>query len=520
MPFPGSTIRRYDTNPKIYPEDVVNEVHADGEILAGAWWDTHLNMGQPMDSIMLRFAESSKLFSNGLDLGDTYRGILLEALLADDDDGDLTNGSPNMTAFLDGFAAHGITLLTGSIIIHQEMTEVAANTPIDIDAEFLAGFSLIYDYADRLDLTFRVNNGAWQTQPMIQGASSTSFSQALGSHPAGTVIEYYLSAIDIFGNEAITSPNGATGYVAGESNVPHSILVGFTQIESEDFENGNGGWTVNQEGTDDASAGIWTNVDPNPTFVVDNDNIIILSTIVQPDNDHSPNGTNCFVTGNSNATNISFNDVKNGSTTLYSPVYDLSSYQIPAISYWRWFTNETGSNPKEDFWEVYITNDGTNWVLVERTLFPDRSWRKVVLRVQDFVAPNSTVQLKFVASDPDDPTDMTGQNGASIVEAAVDDVEIHDVLGSVGTNNPELTSVFAVFPNPVSDVVSLRIMDAELRQYTLQLFDSFGRQMDQWIIDDGQWELNYSTHHLAEGVYHLTLQTEGKQLTKKLVVIR
>src|SRR5690606_35935622 len=32
-----SSIRRYDGAPKVYPQDIKGEVHADGEIIAGAW---------------------------------------------------------------------------------------------------------------------------------------------------------------------------------------------------------------------------------------------------------------------------------------------------------------------------------------------------------------------------------------------------------------------------------------------------------------------------------------------------
>jgi len=38
-------LRRYDIDKKVYPEDLVGQVHADGEIICGAWYDTHLLMG-------------------------------------------------------------------------------------------------------------------------------------------------------------------------------------------------------------------------------------------------------------------------------------------------------------------------------------------------------------------------------------------------------------------------------------------------------------------------------------------
>jgi hypothetical protein len=32
-------VRRYDENIKVYPQDLTGEVHDNGEIIAGAWWD-------------------------------------------------------------------------------------------------------------------------------------------------------------------------------------------------------------------------------------------------------------------------------------------------------------------------------------------------------------------------------------------------------------------------------------------------------------------------------------------------
>ena len=37
---PTISVRRYDQDRKVYPQDLVGEVHADGEIIAGAFWDT------------------------------------------------------------------------------------------------------------------------------------------------------------------------------------------------------------------------------------------------------------------------------------------------------------------------------------------------------------------------------------------------------------------------------------------------------------------------------------------------
>ena len=35
-------VRRYDINKKVYPQDLVGQVHSDGEIIAGCFWDIHI----------------------------------------------------------------------------------------------------------------------------------------------------------------------------------------------------------------------------------------------------------------------------------------------------------------------------------------------------------------------------------------------------------------------------------------------------------------------------------------------
>ena len=61
---PNSNIRRYDVNPKVYPQNLVGQVHADGEIIAGAWWDTYQYWGS-LDSVSTLFGEMLYGLANG-----------------------------------------------------------------------------------------------------------------------------------------------------------------------------------------------------------------------------------------------------------------------------------------------------------------------------------------------------------------------------------------------------------------------------------------------------------------------
>ncbi|MBK8338897.1 MAG: hypothetical protein IPK99_02280 [Flavobacteriales bacterium] len=103
---------------------------------------------------------------------------------------------------------------------------------------------------------------------------------------------------------------------------------------------------------------------------------------------------------------------------------DLTDRTTP-ISYWRWYIN----NPfrPEPQLRLVAGGDDQRWYHLgaggDHTT-TDRSWRRAAFRVADYVVPNSTVQVRFVASDSVRIGDYL--DGASIVEAAVDDIQLWD----------------------------------------------------------------------------------------------
>ncbi len=174
---------------------------------------------------------------------------------------------------------------------------------------------------------------------------------------------------------------------------------------TDDFET-NTGWTTGAPG-DDAISGIWTRVDP-------------VGTDAQPEDDHTINGRFCFVTGQGFVGgDVGQADVDGGTTTLISPTYDLSSDPDVEISYWRWYSNDTGGSPNADTFVIDISDDGgQSWTNVE-TVGPvnqaSGGWFQHRFRVADVVTPTNAVVLRFVASD---------LGLESVVEAAVDDLAI------------------------------------------------------------------------------------------------
>ena len=189
----------------------------------------------------------------------------------------------------------------------------------------------------------------------------------------------------------------------------HSADVGVFMVVVDQPCETTAGWTVGAP-DDDATTGIWDRGDPE-------------GTLAQPEDDHTTAGTECWVTDSRAGGMFGDWDVDDGKTTLYTPVYDLSDAAAPVISYWRWYSNNTGGAAHRDRFYVDISNDGgATWVNAE-TVGPSGAetvggWFYHEFNVSAFYDSPDAVQVRFVASDGGEP---------SVVEAAIDDFRIQDL---------------------------------------------------------------------------------------------
>jgi Zn-dependent metalloprotease len=413
---PTINIRDYQDR-KVYPQDLVGEVHADGEIIAGCFWDTYLNLNNMSQTLDL----FKYTFDSGVDGPDGSEGtiftdILLEVLYADDNDANLTNGTPNDIAIISAFALHGITLISNAVINHTPVTTANANSVISINANI----QLTYAWAlGSVDCYYRLNTDTnWL--PLSMSQSGSNYIGQIPSQVNGNIIAYYISLEDNYGFSSGITPFSANKTPNNFANVPYFIMIGYELEEEEDFDFTIGFWQTGDV-SDNATTGLWAIGTPLGSFVNPPD----PNTMVQPDHQHTPNGSNCAFTGNatSSSSGIGENDIDGGHTTLYSPTYDVTNYVNPAFSYWRWFTNNTGAEPNADWWQVSITGDGVNWESIENNLTSDARWRRFAFRVKDYISLNSTqVKLRFVASDSTNGS----LSGGSLVEAAIDDLYLWD----------------------------------------------------------------------------------------------
>ena len=156
----------------------------------------------------------------------------MDVLQADDDDDDLLNGTPNAAAIIEGFDIHGIRLFSYVELEHTPVEFTPAETTVTVEAEANIVFPYV-TYFDSMRLHYRLTPSApWTVVPM--GQDNNLFTYDIPGVAAGTVIEYYIDILDVFGGISATTPIAADKAVNG--NLPNYVLVGVEPVLRDDLD--------------------------------------------------------------------------------------------------------------------------------------------------------------------------------------------------------------------------------------------------------------------------------------------
>ena len=500
-------IRRYDRNPKVYPEDLTGEVHADGEILAGAFWDLRKNLGS-LDQMMQLFKATYQALPNAMEgnEGQLYRDVLLEVLTANDNDNNLSNGTPDDDAISSAFARHGITLLAGIDLDHEPKRFRQPNQTARFEASINGQ---LLSPVGGVRLKYRLNGQQqWQTKDLQQQGGNLTYNGSITGADTGDVMAYYFQLLNQQGQVASTFPEDATEDLS--QDLPFYTMYGF-EVVSHDSLNSSKGWTING----DAQSGMWTIETPVASF--SDVSSQTEEDLVQPGSDHTGGPVNkCAVTENAPSENLQqgFADIDNGETILISPYYNVDTLEAPVIGYHRWFSNATGTNPNNDPFEVYIqSRQGGNWQRVGFTLQQDREWRMRLIDIHERLGDQvEAVRLRFIASDRVDNSEP--RSGQSITEGAVDDIVVYEKIrpGFRPTGTGDLTannSSVEVYPNPTSGQVQVELPKAKDLSRA-SLLNAQGQVVDQFRLEAGTNTINLQGNVSAKGLYILRWQQNGQ----------
>ena len=494
--FGPNTFTRNLSNANVYPGSVVGQQHTDGLILGGAFWDLGQLIGTQQAYSLAHFARYGT--PDDSDLGLAYAEVYLETLIADDDDGNLLNGTPNSTAIDQAFCQHGIgsNLFSIRSIEHEEF-ENTNNYQDDyrIEAKLVAP-SFISQSLQNAGLIYSTNNFVNAQGVAMQGVNDSMYEAFIPAQLPGTVVKYYFSM-----------PNGncGSGLQHPSRDFQHhyySFRVGdYITSFSDDFDLDQG-WTIGTP-SDNATSGIWQRT--NPQQVIDG-----VGFLLQPEDDHSVIGSQCFVTGGARGAQWFSNDVDGGKTTFTSPIFtDLD--QSSVIEFYKWFAHGAAFVfPAQGTWKVQVSNNGTNWMDMENTQFGEqRKWIKVMYKLSDYVSITNQMQVRFIADD---------SGTGSIVEGLMDDFAIYSIDPSVGYDHQLINPLFSIYPNPTTNQLNLHFTEKTNFDYRFQFIDLSGKVIFSQNINAQQHALDLKPFNLTPGMYFVKIMTDNQSFVQKLLI--
>ncbi len=270
----GAAIRELETDYS-YPDDVTGEVHQDGLIYAGAMYDLYLELsdtyGEAVGDKGVAWDITSRLFADSIKAGPTIEESYDEVVAVDDDNGDITDGTPHLCEIIDAFGPHGLGPSGGDApavtIVHDALGNQDAGVDIALSADVSNSSSECVEFTlDAVDVYYSTDDGSsWDSEPLgLAGDSAEGFLPAMD---AGTIVQYYLLASSAEGTE-VALP-------AGGPIAPYTFYVGgLDEVYCELFDDGDADYThelldgEDREGADDWIFGApeGYSSDPSDTF--------------------------------------------------------------------------------------------------------------------------------------------------------------------------------------------------------------------------------------------------------------
>lgn len=424
---PGTYVRHAENNTMFCGDSnqgCHGGLHADGEVLMGALWQVRTRLktqyGVTAGGLIADTLHNS--WMNAYDDSTIITTIEEHWLALDDNDGNISNGTPNYPyidgGFMDqGFPGYGLTFVDVQNVTTFSNTPYETG-PFTVTADLTAPMNPPVSAAN---LIWRVNNGGWSVTPM-SFVSGTTYTADIPTVPNPSNVQYYVQGEDSFGNPGSFPTNAPVGLLG--------FLVGVEQIYYfEDFENGVAGWTHG------ASAGV--------------DDWRISSAVGSPNGSYGKAGD---PTSAYSGTNIWGTDLGAGtqdgeyeddtSSWLHSPSLDLSSAAGAKLTFQRWLKVEKGT-----YDQARVSVNGTLfWENESGTDHTDTAWHEMEFDISSVADGNSNVELQWTL-DTDYSVTYGGWN--------IDDVQVSATVATVyaaavsrngaGTNPANFTTV----TNPV-----------------------------------------------------------------------
>ncbi len=361
-----------------------------------------------------------------------------------------------------------------------------ATTVLDVEMQPLTTFTLSGQVIDEnsdpvIGAQVKISNGAFTTTVTTNG---------LGNFDVPSFLEgTYDVFIGIWGYHSFCALNENL-LIAGNPYV-YQIESGYSDDFALDL-----GWSV----SGNANTGDWERGIPDGTT--------LGGAQSNPGADSQGDcGEEAYVTGNGGGS-AGNDDIDGGETVLTSPVFDLSAYVTPYISFERWFFNDGGTGSPNDSMVVELTN-GTMTVTLDFAVANDPdagTWAAKNFKVSDFLAPTNSMQLKVRAMDIP---------SGHISEGGLDKFRVVD-SSSVGVETLAGFDGISVYPSPFHEKLMIS-SSTSADQISIEVYEmTSGRKIDSRTFENApmfSFENNY-----ARGVYLIQVYGDNELLKTERVI--
>lgn len=357
---------------RVWPDDI-GEPHQTGIIFGGAMWDLRkalsLELGEA-DGVAMTNDIFFQILQRASDVPSTY----VEALSADDDDGDLSNGTPNYCQIVDAFGQHGLadptTAGPGIEPPHLDQSKVSVPFSQSVDCP---GTSIA---EAKLEWRLRRDHQVAGTVTMTEEPGK--YEGRIPQQEAGEVVQYKV-VVTLQNGEQVEYPeNPADTYY--ETFVGEVIPLYCTDFEADPEVEG---WVhLLERGNDQEGADDWQWGSPNGTSGSGDPAAAYSGTRVigndlgggRYNGTYQPNKTNVMV----------------------SPVISTMGHTNVRLQYRRWLNVENGFFDQAQV----LSNDQVVWQNLDDgdrgdRHHTDKEWRYSDVDLSSTINDAGTVQLRF-----------------------------------------------------------------------------------------------------------------------------
>ncbi|MBX7109096.1 MAG: choice-of-anchor B family protein [Chitinophagales bacterium] len=345
-------------------------------------------------------------------------------------------------------------------------TSVTGTVTDSITAEPLAN-AHVYLHALNVGLTYEVNTNA-----------SGNFS----------ISPIFEDSYEIYAGKWGYRETGIQNITINQSSSPVELKI--SKGYYDDFIVNNN-WTI----TGNANTGSWERGEPIGTSS--------SGVYFNPEEDIAGDyGNLCFVTGNGGG-GIGTDDVDNGSTTLTSPVMDLSEFIDPILGFYSWFANGGGSGTPNDTLFVSVTN-GTVTVKIASIKNPMSQWNYHEYHLDDYLASTASMKVIFTTSDL--------SSSSHVVEAAVDGFRVYKALSTGTAAVQQKNNCCELYPNPFSmeSSITYNLGAITFKEASVSVHSIIGQLVESHAIHSPAGSITWGAD-LPAGLYIVKVAVDNEQ---------